>query len=265
MAKKRQKKGNAPSKLGFSLGVFLIVLAFVLMGIRTFLLDATEGIFQPSASVEQAWNKSLAEKTLSNIQEDRAEEAARQNRLPAIAVEVPTREHNPRIGRINAPTEVIVFGHLGCLECRKALRVAFNHAQENPMSTRVVSKFAMPQNKFSGSTDEKGVEAGLFAAIAQDERLFWEAFAHMGKTGNTLHDRDQLLVALEAVGIPLKAVRTKLAEKSALYMRQIESDLADYQSLQTPDIPVVVVNGRLMNPTHRQSVHEDLADWLTRQ
>lgn len=253
MAEPRRKtKGNTPSKLGFSLGVFLILLAFTLMGVRVFLTGQTENPIiadQPPATDAPQATETPAPGRVTQL-----------GKLPEAAVDMPIREHNPRMGRVNAPTEIIVFGHLGCLSCRKALRVAFNHAQANPMTTRVVSKFAMPAKTSGG--DEHGVEAGLFAAIAQDERLYWEAFAHLGKTNNSLQDRNQILDALNAVGVGLKEVRTALADKSALYMRQLEQDLADFNALHADEIPVVVLNGRLMAPQSGQQIFKQLSNRL---
>ena len=268
--KNKTPKRRRSSKVGFSLGVFLILLAFTLMGVRVYLGEQQPSDLtttQPPEAETSAGSTQTAQKSTredaqpglqSGLQSD--SQTTPLGQLPQAAVDVPIRPHNPRTGRLNAPTEIIVFGHLGCAACRETLRVAFNHTRSHPTSTRLISKFAMPEG-----ADEQGIEAGLFGAIAQDEGLFWEAFAHLDKAQNPLEDKNQVLNALSAVGISLKSVRSRLAGKSALYMQQLEQDLSDFSKMNVNTLPAVILNGKLLPTKPGTDAHTQLSARLAQR
>lgn len=256
MATDKRTKRNTPSKLGFTAGVFLIVLAFVLMGVRVFLAGTQASLPQQTSDTPENTARPIPQERLDALQERRGDLGTGQLTMRPVNVEVPVREHNPRLGRINAPNQIVLFGNLSCAACHKALRVAFNHTRENPMSTRLVSKFAAPD-----STDEGAVEAGLFAAIATDERLYWDAFALL-EDGKGFESNNGILDALNKAGVPLKTVRKKLATRSQFYMQNIEQDLDDFANLQAEGFPVIIINGQLMEPRYGQPIHQQLSKRL---
>ena len=253
-ATKTPGRKRTQQKLGFSVGVFLIVLAFVLMGVRTGLNNLTpDETFDDTTSEQQTQENGQTATgsgaDLGTAKQPTSTPPSRQStaaNLPETAVKVPVRRHNPRAGASSAPNKIIIFGHLRCRPCRKTLGVALDHVKKNPTTTRLVSKFAL-----ANKNSDAGMEAGLFARIAQQEQVFWDVLEHLGQTNtgsaasSALKDK-QLINALTSAGIPLAEIRKKLRENTATYMRGIDQDLADFSALQRENIPVVIIDGKIM-------------------
>ena len=297
MTRKRQQRKNASKnirrrkkpqrKLGFSAGVFLMVLAFSLMGVRTVLDNLpTNNTKNPQQTNTAATNSTTTETTTKAPNQQPfpqqpahltlRQEPPTTNGMPTsnrdTKVNVPIRPHNPRKGASSASTKIIILGHLGCRPCRQSLRVALDYVREHPITAQVVSKLALPEGG-----DQAGMEAALLSYIAQEELVFWETLKHFNHTPQKAatqisgpssrtsaptssgasssklengHTNNQLLEALAAVGMPLAQIRTKLRNKTSLYMTYLEQDLEDLNAkvLNKNNLPIVILNGKIIQP-----------------
>ena len=278
-------------KLGFSAGVFLILLAFSLMGVRTVLDNLPLHNTSNQQQTNTATNSTTPETTTKTADQEPFPQQPAQLTLrqgtpttnPTTKIDtnvnVPIRPHNPRKGASSASTKIIILGHLGCRPCRQSLRVALDYVRKHPITAQVVSKLALPQER-----SQAGMEAALFSYIAQEELVFWETLKHFDQTSQKAvpqisdtssrlssrppsrtssdahssklengHSNNQLLEALAAVGMPLAQIRTKLRNKTSLYMDYLEQDLQDLEDLNAKvlnkkNLPIVILNGKIIQP-----------------
>lgn len=253
------KKARKQSKLSFFMGVFLILLAFALMAIRTLmpLLDTANApiktsVAKPALSLGfEAANK----KTPRMAHKEMLKPAS-------FKVDVPIQGFNPRIGPLSAPIRLIIFGNMSCSDCHKALVTARAFVKEHPIKTRVVAKFAA-----NTPASDASIEAGLFAALAHGKQLFWDVFTQKALHTAGGSSAGAYLNALQKADVPLKEVRANLADNSEVYMRQLTTDLGDFKQLSTygpsPKLPAIIINDTLVELPMGQDIGRALRQKLT--
>ncbi|PIZ29753.1 MAG: hypothetical protein COY40_06185 [Alphaproteobacteria bacterium CG_4_10_14_0_8_um_filter_53_9] len=188
------------------------------------------------------------------------------NLTPLRAV-VPPASHNLQFGNPTAGMVLTIFTDPACGPCRAEVDAAL--APLDLENLRLVYKI-IPQNREDATV---GILL-LLAAEAGYAEPFWRAL-HAGSGTYTATD---LLQILTKAGLPVPKLQTLLAEKSELYLQQLEEDLTLADSLGFKQPPHFVLNdyildGRLLVParlklyTTRLSTAQPLVQsrdyWLT--
>lgn len=235
---------------GFKVGVTLVLLAFGLMGIRTYFsyIDAkVQGSIGTVASKKQA---------LRDLQKDEGNLGISHNTSRPLAVETPVYDFNPHLGRTTAPIQIILFGNPTCAECRTTLE-ALNRLTRRHISqmSLVVKTIPKPSGyDFQDVALNHAIEAGLFATLAAEKGEYWPFIEKLG-TEDTLN-ADVYVNVLAGLGIPLREIRSILGQNNERFLRQMEQDMALLEGIAADELPVIIMNGTLLEPLYGQTLSD---------
>ena len=242
---------------GFKVGVSLILMAFALMGIRTYFsyIDAQVRPGLNSPAVKKA--------TLRDVQRKDGNLGTSHITTRPVAVDVPTYSFNPRLGRTSAPIQITVFTNPTCGLCRDTLqtlnRVTRQHISQMSLVVKTIPK---PSGyNFQDVALNRAIEAGLFASLATEQNKYWD-FMKQVDTQDALTS-DVYVGILSDLGLSLREIRTALAQNNERYLRQMEQDMNLMDELGETQLPVVIVNDTLVEPLYGQDIATQAAEAAT--
>ena len=242
---------------GFKIGVTLILLAFGLMAIRTYFsyIDANVA---PTVGTQAS-----KEKALRTLQKDEGNLGISHTTARPVAVDVPVYSFNPRLGRTGAPIQIKIFSNPTCDLCRNTEQVLNRLTRQHISQMSLVIK-TIPQPSgynFQDVALNRAIEAGLFASLAAEKGEYWTFLDKVSKqdalTSNVYVD------IMADLGVPLRDVRTALAQNNERYLRQMEQDMALMKKLSETELPVVIVNDTLIEPLYGKDISTQAAEVAT--
>lgn len=242
---------------GFKIGVTLILLAFGLMGIRTYFsyIDAKVApVIGTQASKENA---------LREMQKSEGALGISHTTSRPLAVEVPVYSFNPRLGRTTAPIQIKVFSNPTCELCRNTEQVLNRLTRQHISQMSMVVK-TIPQPSgynFQDVALNRAIEAGLFASLAAEQNKYWDFLGKVVK--QDVLTSDVYVDIMDDLGISLREVRTALAQNNERYLRQMEQDMALLKKLREAELPVVIVNDTIVEPLYGKDISTQASEVAT--
>ncbi|MBA44441.1 MAG: hypothetical protein CMF62_10635 [Magnetococcales bacterium] len=233
---------------GFKIGVTLILLAFGLMGIRTYFsyIDAQVA--------PRIGTKASKEQTLRNLQKEEGNLGISHMTSRPLSVDMPTYSFNPRLGRTSAPIQIKIFTNPTCDLCRNTEqvlnRLTRQHISQMSMVVKIIPK---PSGyNFQDVALNRAIEASLFASLAAEKDKYWDFTTKVNK--QDVLTSDVYVDIMADLGITLRDVRTALAQNNERYLRQMEQDMALMKKLREEELPIVIVNDTIVEPLYGQDI-----------
>ena len=155
-------------------------------------------------------------------------------------IRIPIYAHNPALGRVEAPLQIIEFSDIGCTTCLDLYKALYALYSKYPEDILWIHKHAA-LNPF-------GVNnlAAFYGKIAQQHKLFWPFRARI----NTLktHTEATLFKALEKVGLSVRNSRQLIRLYARDAYRELDADIAQNNQLRIEAPPLVIINGKPFIP-----------------